>query len=109
MKIIYIASPYTHPEKEVQEFRYARVFAYTSNLILQGLPAFSPIVYGHQFHLHNHAPADYEFWQDFNEQMLLASIVVRVLCLPGWEQSKGIAHEIQFASRNGIPFRYIPQ
>jgi hypothetical protein len=105
--MIYIGSPFSHSSAEVMKERHDRVFAYSANLMLQGVVCFSPIVYGWPFFSRGHAPANFEWWIDFNDHMLLSSFEVQVLQLPGWQDSRGLAHEIDLASRHGIPVRYI--
>ena len=105
--MIYIASPYTDSDPQVMEHRYQQVFRYCANLTMQGAVCFSPIVYGHQFFLAGHTPPNFEYWQSFNDHMLLASSEMRVLALPGYRQSRGVAYELDLADRNGIPVRLI--
>ena len=105
--MIYVASPFTHPDKLVMGLRRNAAFRYTANLIEQGKSAFSPIVYGWPFFIEHRAPPNFEFWQDFNERMLYLAEEVHVLQLDGWDRSRGIAHEIDFSTRIGTPIRYI--
>jgi hypothetical protein len=52
-------------------------------------------------------PGDFEFWKNYNFKMLSAASDMWVLKLPGWEESKGVAGEIEFAASNSIPITYI--
>lgn len=106
MKIIYIASPYSHTDVAVRIERYRRAAQYAANLMLQGVQCFSPIAYGHQFNMIYGLPPDFKYWQDFNDRILLACDEVLVLKLDGYLESRGVQHEIKLADDNGIPVRY---
>lgn len=105
--MLYIASPYSHPEAAVRNARYLAAFKYTTQCLHQGLIAFSPIVYGHQFALLENMPTDHIWWLEFNEHMLAASTEIHLLKLDGWQMSRGVAHELNFADRHGIPVKEI--
>lgn len=105
-QVIYIASPYSHQSDAVRYERFTRTRVYAHHLMAQGIVCFSPIVYGRQFEKVFIVPADYESWVDFNNWMLLASQEVRVLKLDGWQESRGIAHEIALANDHGIPVSF---
>jgi len=105
--MIYIASPYTHEDVAVLVRRFQLAAAYAGSLMCRGRQCFSPIAYGHQFHLFHNLPIAFEYWQDFNDRILLACDEVHVLRIPGFEESRGVAHEIEMAERHGIPVRYV--
>lgn len=105
--MIYIASPYSHENKLIESWRYEQAFAYARKLTAKGEVAFSPITYGHQFALRDF-PGDASYWYSFNRQMLLASHSIHLLQLPGWEESSGIAMELDFAKNNMMPVVKIP-
>lgn len=105
--MIYIASPYSHPNPEVRHQRYKAVHNYAAWLMQQGNVCFSPIVYGHEFARIGKAQTDHLWWKEFNEHMLRNSKLMHVLQLPLWGSSKGIQHEIDFAESQGIPFFYV--
>lgn len=101
--MIYIASPYTHDDEVVRRVRFARVQNYARKCMAKGELVFSPIVYGHGFV--DGANTDlipFTFWQPFNEEMILRCDVLRVLKLPGWKASIGVAAEMAYAESNGI-------
>lgn len=105
--MIYIASPYSHPNPSVLNLRYKLVFKYTRLCMAKGEVVFSPIVYGHQFVESNPALVPHYAWQDFNEHMLLCASRLRILKMAGWAESVGVAAERLFAERNNIPIDYI--
>lgn len=107
--MIYVASPYSHPDPEVRKGRYLMAMRYAMQLmVVEKVVAFSPIAYGHQFAAVFACDYDYKTWQDFNDHMLGNSTEMHVLAFPGWEESKGVMHEIAFAAERGIPQKIIP-
>ena len=101
--MIYIASPYTSPLFSVIEDRVAAVTSFTANLIAQGVPAFSPIVYFHPIATALGLKTDAEFWHRTNMAFLRHADAVFVLQLPGWENSQGVKTEIAAAKIACIP------
>jgi hypothetical protein len=45
--MIYLASPYSHPDPAVREARFREACRAAAKLMRLGQPAFSPIVHGH--------------------------------------------------------------
>lgn len=105
--MIYIASPYSHPTQLVMEERVREAFKYAARLKEQGRICFSPVVYGHQFYLAGVRGHTHYDWLEFNERILEACSEVHVLMLHGYENSLGVAHEVQFAKDRKIPHLYV--
>jgi len=99
----YIASPYSHPSAEMRQWRYEAVNAYTVARIKQGACCISPIKYLHNDAVEHQMPLDALFWHSFNMQLLRRADAIEVLCIPGWEESKGVQSEMQIAEHLGIP------
>lgn len=94
--MIYIASPFTHANKQIEYARYNKACKYVHYLmatVLEHAP-FSPIVYGYPLHHMFNLPGDFEAWQRFNTDMLAHADEMHVLMLEGWEKSKGVQWEI---------------
>ena len=89
---IYLASPYT--KRADRSFVYEEVATATRQLILQDYIVFSPIVYGHQM---RDIGDTFEFWEALNCSLILWSDVFVVYCIPGWNESDGIAQEERYA------------
>lgn len=112
--MIYVASPYTFKSPSIErvywkmKFRHAAVERYVAHLIKQGEFPYSPIVYAHEISHRYALPTDAEWWKSFNEHMLRKADVLHVYNMEGWEQSKGIAMEMQFAEACGIPIVHVP-
>lgn len=95
---IYVASPYSDPDPDVRADRYFRVLKHTAELIAEGRPAYSPIVHFHDMAIRHDLPYDFHFWKRVNASMIQGCEELHVLRLPGWEESKGVAFEIEFAA-----------
>jgi hypothetical protein len=105
-KIIYLASPYSHPNDEIREQRFKDIAKISAELNSQGIIAFSPIVYGHTLLDFKEMPTDWQFWQTFCLSFLQHSDELHVYKMDGWEMSSGIAEEIKFAEKNNIPVKF---
>jgi hypothetical protein len=106
-KIIYIASPYNHPDSEIIEKNYLDVAELSAELCSQNVVALSPIVYGHTLLKIKDMPVDWMFWSNFCLSLLIKSDELWVFKIPGWDKSRGVTEEIQFAVDNNIPVKYI--
>jgi nucleoside 2-deoxyribosyltransferase len=105
--LVYLASPYSHPEPRVRWERFHRVCRAAARLMLAGEVVFSPIAHSHPIEQAFPEIKDGKFWARQDEPLLLACSRVVVLRLPGWELSKGVAHEIAVAIAMGKPVDYI--
>jgi hypothetical protein len=105
--MIYIASPYSHADPVVMQARYDEVCRIICELLKQGLPVYSPIVHNHYLTQRFHLPTDHVFWMKYNGDMMNSSTHIIVIKMEGWEQSKGVHHEIEYCKRNGIPVKYM--
>lgn len=106
-KIIYLASPYTHEDKNVRELRFLQVADYTAKQMILGNIVFSPITYGHVLSEHQDMPTDFEFWENFCFTFLSKCSEMHVLKLDGWSLSKGVFAEEQYCRYNDIDIKYI--
>ncbi len=88
-----------------QRFEMTCLFA--GKLIQMGIFAFSPIAHNIPILKAANLNAGWDTWKLFDTTMLLQSERVMVLCLPGWELSKGISAEIKTAEDAGIPVEYV--
>lgn len=99
--VMYLASPYTHPNKEIMHLRYLATRETTAELLRDGKPVYSPIVHCHSMTVAHGLSPDIEFWEDYDFAMIAALPIFAVLELPGWSSSKGIKAEIAFADSLG--------
>ena len=105
--MIYLASPYSDPDPMVRKGRYHLALFYTGRRMRKGERIFSPIVYSHYLALNHELPKDFDWWREFDEAMIRACPGFRVLCIPGWQESRGVQAEIALASNLGREIEYI--
>ncbi len=114
MSFVYLASPYTPKGVDcaakratIRESRYLAACRAASYLMRSGKVVFAPIPHSHGIDLCFDAAESGEFWKRQDEPYLELCAEMVVLMLPGWEQSTGVAHEIQRARERGIPIAYM--
>jgi hypothetical protein len=108
--MIYLISPYTHPEEKVR-WRRARLAARAVALCSQkGLFVFSPIAHGHAVHMENarqrQPEISREYWIEFDMQMLDLAGEAFVLTIDGWKDSPGCRDEIDRCKEQAKPLTY---
>lgn len=106
--MIYVSSPFSHPNEEIRKYRYLMVCRYVANLLENGFRAFSPIA--HSEGLTMACPwltRTFGFWKDLDLDMVRRSDSIHVLKLDGYRQSIGVQSEIAEARNNDIPVSYM--
>ena len=102
--MIYLASPYSHPDPAIREQRYHAACRATAALLRIGHTVFSPIVHSHPLASLG-LPTDWKFWARFDRDHLERCDEVWVLTLDGWRESVGVREEIRIARQLGRPVR----
>lgn len=97
--MFYLASPYSADPESL----HAEALRATARLIAEGHVIFSPIVHCHPLAQAAELPRDFLFWKHYNFGMLRNASELWVLTLPGWNTSRGVAGEIEFARLCRIP------
>lgn len=105
--MIYLASPYSHPDPLVREQRFIAAMEQTHRLMGEGHMVFSPIVHSHPIAVHCGSPTDFNFWGEWNRVMLSAARAFWILQLPGWTESIGVQAETELARRLNKPVSLI--
>lgn len=105
--MIYLASPYTHPDSSVREARFDAACLATAELVRAGHMVFSPIVHGHPL-VRFDLPIEWEYWERIDREHLRRCDEVVVLMLDGWRESRGVQAEIDLAIEMDLPIRYLP-
>lgn len=96
---VYLAGPYSHPDEQVRLTRERTLSKKCASLMLEGYVVFSPITHGHA--LLDFMPFEtrtWEFWGSQDFEHMRACDEVHVLCLDGWEKSRGVKDEILWAT-----------
>ena len=121
MGFVYVASPYTDADEAVMVARFRAVAEYVVRRMVCAYPAarslgppaaietyFSPIVHGHALHAEvGGLPHGLPFWLTHDFAMLWRANRMEVLRLPGWDKSRGVIAEIEFASKHQIPITFV--
>ena len=105
--MIYLASPYSHKNPDIQERRYEATCAATARLIKNGDCVFSPIVHGHVLAVKFKLKTDAETWKWYNTMIINRCNALWVLALPGYTKSFGVNYEINYAQERGLHVKVI--
>jgi nucleoside 2-deoxyribosyltransferase len=113
-KLIYLASPYSHPNPAERKRRYDLACIAAAQLMngaqIHGEPlaVFCPIAHSHEIGklLPEEKATDHQFWMEQDLPVLERCDVLLVLQIDGWDQSRGVKEEIFFARWKGIPVEY---
>lgn len=105
MSYLYLASPYSHPDPKVREERFRLACRKSAEYLLGGISVFSPIAHSHPIadYLPEAMRLDIDLWMLADLPMLRFAKELHVLCIQGWDVSKGVAREIEYARQVGIP------
>ena len=106
-KLIYIVSPYSHANDEVREENFRKVSKIAADLCASGIVALSPITYGHTLLSFQQMPDDWQFWKNFCLTLLEKCDGLLVVQMKGWDFSRGVHAEIEFAKRTGIKISWL--
>ena len=104
--MIYLASPYSHPDPAVRERRFRDACRAAAALLRSGRAVFSPIAHSHPLVAHG-LPTDWSFWEWQDREHLARCDEVMVLMLDGWEESVGVREEIRIAREMDKPVRLV--
>lgn len=105
--MIYLAGPYSHENPTVRHMRFCKLTALAGLLMLDGKLVYSPITHSHHMSTYIGHRTDFEFWERMDLHMLGLSKFMYVFKMDGWKESTGVAAEIKFATREGIPVVYV--
>lgn len=101
---IYLAAPYTSPDKGVMEYRFSQATVIAGELMLQGYLVYSPLTMGHVLGKSVEMSGDWDFWQksclSYLEEWATDLYVLR---LQGWDLSVGVTAEIEAAHMLALP------
>ena len=94
--MIYLASPYSHPDPLARQARFDAACRAAAGMIRAGQPVFAPIIQGHPLVPYG-VPSDWSFWEPLAREYLKRCDAVFVLQLDGWRESEGVQAEIALA------------
>lgn len=101
--LAYLATPYSKYSDGIEQ-AFVDACKLAGRLIQAGVHVYSPIAHCHPIAVHGGIdPLDQSLWLDLDSAMLHACRTLIVAHIDGWEQSSGIAHEVEFFVRRGRP------
>lgn len=109
--VIYLAGPYSNdapaaahrpasPGKRVARFNAITEVA--KILIEKHEIVFSPLTMTHPIDVRMAHDPGSEFWVKFDEAFMTHCSAIAVLKLPGWNQSSGVARELEYFAAKGV-------
>lgn len=105
--LVYLAAPYSHPDKRVQQARFEQINEAAARLMADGLLIFSPISHTHPIALAGNLPTDFAYWERYDRAILACCSRMIVLKLQGWEQSLGVKAELAIADELELPVEFM--
>lgn len=105
--MIYLASPYSHPNPARREARFVHACQATAYLMNQGKIVFSPIAHSHPIATRCQLPLDFGYWERFDREMLTMCDSMIVLMLDGWATSVGVQNEILIMQELKKPIEFM--
>lgn len=102
--LCYLATPYSKYFGGDLERAFIDASKLAAKLLVAGIKVYSPIAHTHPLAVYGELdPLDHSIWLPFDEAMMSAADILIVAQMPGWQESKGIAHEIKFFETRGKP------
>lgn len=106
-RCIYLASPYSL-HRGGPELAYAEACKLGGDLVAEGIKIFSPIAQSYSFCEHADLdPLDHELWLEQGEFFMAACDALVVAQFAGWEDSYGIAQEVNYFRDHNKPIHYL--
>ncbi|MGE0607702.1 MAG: DUF1937 family protein [Pirellulales bacterium] len=104
--MIYLASPYSHPDFRVRERRFQDACRAAAGLLRAGVAVFSPIAHSHPIASCG-VSTSWDFWSQVDREFLSRCDMLAVLTLPGWRESVGVQAEIKLAIDLHLPVVFV--
>lgn len=110
--LAYLASPYSHPDKKVEDERYQLVAQVAANLVDHGHLIFCPITHARPMAPYRQLKprlngSGFNSWEHMDLEFIKRCDELWVVCLEGWDKSVGVQAETKFARSCGKPVRYL--
>lgn len=106
-KDIYLATPYSRYPRGF-EAAFADACALCGELLRRGLYTYSPIAHTHPIALYAGLdPLDHSIWLPFDRVRMDKSDAILVAKMDGWDDSFGVAYEVDVFNAAGKPVYYL--
>jgi len=106
-QIIYLATPYSHPDPDVRLARYHTVNRVAAKMMRLGDIVYSPISHSHQMAIDYGLPTDWGYWARSCTTIVSACAAMVVLRQDGWRESIGVTAEIEVARKHCLQIGYL--
>lgn len=101
--LVYVSTPYTLYPFGLSAAAYDAK-RHTAHLIRMGIVAISPIAHGHEVaRVGGLDPIGLDLWMAQNQPLMEACSAMVAVHLPGWKESRGMAHEAEHFTSVGKP------
>ena len=105
---VYLATPYSKYKGGDLEAAFRDAAAIAGELLRRGVSIYSPIAHTHPIAVYGGIdPADHDIWLPFDMAMMRACEALLVAQMDGWENSYGMAYEIDVFRAAGKPIYYL--
>ena len=104
--IIYLATPYSHPDPQIRLKRFETVNTVAAHLMNKGEIVFSPISHGHGIALQHELPTSWDYWEESCKSFIYHCDILYVLLVDGWQESQGVQEEIKVAKQFNKEIKY---
>lgn len=105
--MIYLASPYSHPEPRIKEARFRAVSMAAAQLFKRGHLVFCPIAMSHPLAVYGNMDGSWETWAEFDRAMIPLCGTFAIYGLHGWSESVGVEAEHEIATEHGLNLEVI--
>jgi hypothetical protein len=107
--MIYLAIPYGHPDPDIKKYRFDVANIIAKEMISKGCLVFSPISMSHAIECAEIVTGEitHAAWMEIDLYILSKCSELYVVTIDGWDVSKGVRMEMQFAMANNIPIKYV--
>lgn len=106
--LLYLATPYSKYMGGDIEAAFVAACKIAADLLVAGHRVYSPIAHTHPLAVHSGLdPLDHSIWLPFDEAMMDAADTLLVAQMPGWRDSFGINHEIEYFKKTGKRIEYL--
>lgn len=107
MTMVYVAAPYSNIVNKPALMRSIAKFCGEYMIAHPGEYAITGLVHHYACEDNPTLGTDYQFWETFCQGFIQRCDKVVVLKIDGWETSKGVAAEIDYATHLGRPVEFV--
>lgn len=107
-KVIYLGAPYSGDKAQIEQ-RMELFCRAVARLQSEGFFIVSPLFMHFVLQYNIALGNDWDYWKNYSRELMNRSDEFYVLCLDGWEESKGIAGEMEIAKEFGKPISLIKE